>query len=64
MENQDKDKKPEFRKVSSLRDLVSFQKLGNSNFLIHKSTLDFWKMSDDGAYIVKVVNDDLGPIKD
>lgn len=55
---------PNFRKVSSLRDLVEFSKVGSSNLLIHKSTLDFWQLSDDGSHIVKLVTDDLGPIKD
>ena len=55
---------PNFRKVSSLRDLVEFSKVGSSSLLIHKSTLDFWQLSDDGSHIVKLVTDDLGPIKD
>lgn len=55
---------PNFRKVSSLRDLLEFSKVGSSNLLIHKSTLDFWQLSDDGSHIVKLVTDDLGPIKD
>jgi len=52
-----------FVKVSSLRDLVNFSKVGSSDLLIHRSTLDFWKLSEDGSYIVKLINDDSGPIK-
>jgi len=61
---QEDNEKIQIRKVSSLRDLVEFTKLGSSNFLVHKSTLDFWQMSADGSHIVKLVNDDQGPIKD
>jgi len=51
-------------KISSLRDLQGFSKVGSSNLLIHKSTLDFWQLSDDGTHVVKLVNDEQGPIKD
>ncbi|NBV28967.1 hypothetical protein EBS02_08145 [bacterium] len=54
---------PEIIKISSLRELDNFQKIGSSNFLIHKSTLDFWQMSDDGSHIVKLVSDDQGPVQ-
>ena len=51
-------------KIYSLRDLQGFSKVGSSNLLIHKSTLDFWQLSDDGTHVVKLVNDEQGPIKD
>lgn len=53
-----------FIKVSSLRDLVNFSKVGSSNVLIHRSTLDFWQLSDDGTHIVKLISDDQGPVRD
>lgn len=58
------DNSPVVRKISSLRDLVNFSKVGSSDLLIHKSTLDFWKISDDGSYIVKLISDDTGPVRD
>lgn len=51
-------------KLASLADLMPFSKIGSSNLLIHKSTLDFWQLSDDGSHVVKLVSDDQGPIRD
>jgi len=63
MDNSDKSKKKGIIKVSSISDLDGFIKVADDGTLIHKSTMDFWKISDDGSYIEQLYDDSGDPFK-
>ena len=44
---------------ASEENLKQFVKLASSNFLIHKSKQDLWKLSDDGKTIIKLVDEEI-----